>query len=328
MSPAHFFNIYLAETDRLFRRVTAIIGLAMSVIFGLTGPTVMLLVNVFVVGPSRQWTQDELVPQLTAEAAASAVGQGPEFMSWDAAVYFSYYGRNFMFVPILIFLLGGLIMASEFVARTTREDVLRPAPRWSLLMAKWLALVTWCVAASVILGGLSSTFGWLLCGGLEFDQLALANIDKLSGMEVAWAYFLYVWNPVAEPVFQMVTTLVTDLGFASLALCIAVLTRSVAATVASLVMVFMLQMGLSGFLMVATFEMTEQAVAAQIQWLDAEMLKSAFEWLRAIQLWQPPFIIGNCQWAPPAWQGFVTLAGITLASLGIGLARFQTMDVP
>lgn len=325
MNPVHFLNVYTAETERLFRRATAIAGLILSAAFGLFGPILIALLNAAVIAPSRAYVQAEMV---NPGDAAALDALAPPFWTWDWAIYTAYYGRNFMFLPILIFLLGGLSMASEFASRTTREDALRPMPRTGIMLAKWGALITWIVAASGITAILSTIGGLLLCGGFTFDETALLDMDAMTTWETVTAYVTYVWSPVAAPVKQIATTFLTDLGFASLALCIAVITRSVAATVASLVMLFVLQVGAFVGLAAVTSPMAVQVVTQQTPWLTEENRELLFAWLGWVAKWQPPFVIGNCNFALPTWEGFITLGVLTVLALVAAVVRFETMDVP
>ena len=325
MNPVHLFNVYTAETDRLFRRATAIAGLVLSGLFGLFGPLLIALLNAAIITPAREFVKGDLAnPADTAALDAMA----PAFWTWDWAIYTAYYGRNFMFLPILIFLLGGLSMASEFASRTTREDALRPMPRTGIMLAKWGALITWIIAASGITAVLSTLGGLLLAGGFSFDDTAMLNMDAMSTWETVMAYVGYVWNPIAAPVKQIATTFLTDLGFATLALCIAVITRSVAATVASLVMVFVLQVGAFIGLAAVTSPMAQQVVMQQTPWLTDENRELLFGWLNWVAKWQPPFVIGTCDFALPTWEGFITLGVLTLLALVAAVVRFETMDVP
>jgi ABC-type transport system involved in multi-copper enzyme maturation permease subunit len=321
MNAAHLAVVFLAEVDRLFRRPVAIAGLVLSLFFGLGSPILLAVINSFILEPAITFSQ---------QGGAPPPGEGgPEYISWGYSVYMAYYGRNFLFVPILIFLLSGLSMASEFVARTVREDVVRPIHRWQLFMAKWAALATWIVALSLVLCLSSTVGGLVLLGGFAFDQDALTGIEGATAWGQMTAYMSYVWNPVAEPIQSAATTFMTDLGFATLALSIAVLTRSVAATVASMVMLFVLQLALALGLAVATSPIAEQAVAYQAPWMDTASVEAAFAWARWVQTWQPPFVIGNCASVGiPSWESFATLGVITLFAVAVGIFRFETMDVP
>jgi len=326
MSPLHFFGVYQAETDRLFRRATAVAGLVLSALFGLGGPLLLFLVNTFVIGPGEAQFQADRA-SLYPDGEVPVLQDSP-YMTWVQAVYLTYYVRNFMFLPILIFLLGGLSMASEFVARTTREDVLRPVPRWALLGGKWLALATWILAATALTGGLSALAGLALCGGLEAEPGMWGAIEDATGWAWLSGAVAAAWSAVALPMQQIGFTLVTDLGFATLALGLAVLTRSVAATVASLVMIFVIQAGVSFGFIVVNNDIVRQLLAQQAPWMEEPTREAIFAWVDFLSKWQPPFVIGVCPLTEITWQSFVTLGVITLGSLALGLVRFETMDVP
>lgn len=327
MNASHLFAVYQVEVERLFRRSTAILGLILSAVFGLLGPTLIALLNYAVIGPRQAHLEEQLG---ATEAAAVQAMEGSAMLGWDWSVLLSFYTRNLMFLPVLIFLLGGLSMASEFVGRTTREDVLRPIARWQLLLCKWAALLTWVVAAIALTAGLSSVLGLALNGGFAFDETLIADLDGATTWTTFTAYAAWLWSPVGRVLSQLATTFVMDLGFVSVALCIAVLTRSVAATVASLVMVFTLQLGTALGLSIATSELVENVVSQQAPWLDEATREALFGWGRFLGLWQPPFVLGTCDVfaIQTPWQGFVTLAVITVVALIAAVARFETMDVP
>lgn len=319
MSPQHFFALYQAETDRLFRRMTSIIGLSLSALFGVIGPLLILLMNI--IGYQAFQAMAEGVPPEDLVEFQLA--------SWDFAVFTSYYLRNFMFLPILIFLLGGLSMASEFVARTVREDVLRPVPRWALLLAKWCALASWILAATALIAGLSVVLGLLLTMATPSDPEAWKALEGLSGGEWFSGATSAWWAATKPALIQIGITLATDLGFATLALAVAVVTRSVAATVAGLVMVFMVQFAVSIGFGVATLPFTRE-LAPQVlsQWVPPDAWTSIFDWIEFFSRWQPPFVLGSCTYAELTPESFVTLSVITLGSLAMGLLVFERMDVP
>jgi ABC-type transport system involved in multi-copper enzyme maturation permease subunit len=328
MSPAHALAVYQAETERLFRRATAIAGLVLAGVFGLIGPLGVLLVNTFIISPGRDYLVDEMAAQGQATQDIDFEAMGAGFLTWSESVYTTYYGRNLMFLPILIFLLGGLSMASEFTARTTREDVLRPMPRWGILLCKWAALVTWIVAANAITSGLSGLGGLAVAGGFSLDEGALLGVDEMGTWEAVKAYTLYIWNPLSGAVQMVGSTFLTDLGFATLALAIAVATRSVAATVASLVMVFVIQLGVAMGFGVLNAPFAKQALEMQAPWLTEGTREAVFAWVEFLSRWQPPFVIGTCSFSPATWESFLTLGTLTVLALLAGMLRFETMDVP
>ncbi|MFK7927302.1 MAG: ABC transporter permease [Myxococcota bacterium] len=327
MNIAHLFGVYQAEIERLFRRPTAIAGWVLSALFGLIGPLFVAIVNFNVIAPQKAYMEADLG---AAEVAAMEALEGSPFIGWDWSVILSFSLRNLMFLPILIFLLGGLSMASEFAARTTREDVLRPIHRWQLLLCKWAALITWIVVAIGLTSMLSSILGLLINGGFTFEDTLISSLDDLTTWEATQAYAAWLWSPVGAVITQVVTTFVLDLGFATVALCIAVLTRSVAATVAFLVILFTTQLALFATLSIATSDMVEGVVAQQTPWLNEASRESLFGWLRFMTQWQPPFVLGTCDMlgVQTPWQSFVTLAVITIVAMLTAVARFETMDVP
>lgn len=279
--------IYLAETERLFRRTTAIFGLAIAAFCGLLGPGLVFFGNTMAVSFGDQSGQP-----ITAESLAG----------WDYAVYTSFGARSALILPVIIFLLGGLSMATEFVSKTTREDLLRPVSRVSLFLNKWLALVTWVVAANAVTLALSFGFGFILTFGSEVADEAFVGIG-----------------------YTLLVTFTTDLGFATLAMFGAVVTRSVGATVASLAVVFAAQVGLAVALMF--WSQGGASLVSQFTAVTPELMETIMGWTDWISLWQPPFVLG-CQATAQPWQGYVTLAILTIGSMTLGMIRFARMDVP
>ena len=320
MTPVHFLHIYQAETERLFRRMTAIVGLVLSVLFGLAGPGLMLTLNL------AAWYSYQSL----------AEGQNPDDLipfeiigSWDYSLSISYYLRNFMFLPILIFLLGGLSMASEFVGRTVREDVLRPVPRWSLVLSKWLALLTWIIVASLALACLSAGLGLLVTWGASATPTAWEELEGLSGWDWFSAWMSAYWTTIKPSLIQVGVTFATDVGFASLALAVAVVTRSVAATVAGLVMVFMVQLAVAiGFGVLGTDMARQFGPQIASQWVPNDAWETIYQWIDFFAKWQPPFVLGTCPFSDLTPESFITLSFITLASLATALFVFERMDVP
>ena len=289
MTPMYFLTLYQTELVKLFRRLTSHFGLSLSLLFGVLGPVLVLLFN---------WLN-----QMAADAAAEMPDQPPSIeidaLTAEWAVWFAFFLRGLLFLPILIFIMGGLTFAAEHANRSIREYALRPVPRWSLILSRWLALASWVFLACVVTFGTSLLLGMIFTGSIGEWQSACKDV----GVAIA-----------------------ADLGFATLALSIAVFTRSVSATVASLVSVFVLQVLLWVGLGIAGNTLFRM-------WLENMLSGQAFiiDWffwfVEYLSLWQPPFVVASST-GGASWQGFFTLFVIAFGSLLAALVRFQRMDLP
>lgn len=290
MSLQHFFRIYQTELIKLFRRLTSTIGLGLCVFFGLWGPGVTKLINWGVIAPATTYANENPDAGMTMQ---------PDFLGADDAIATAFMFRGFFFLPILIFIMAGLTFAAEHANRSIREYALRPVTRPALILSRWLALSTWVVVALFVTFGLSLVFGMVLNGEIKDGWAALANLG---------------------------TALSMDLAFVTLALAVAIFTRSIAATIAILVMVFVLQLLTSLGLNVLTNE-TIQGMVVQMLPPQLAFVENTFWVADYIVVAQPPLLWGSC--APTTqWQGYATLAIIALGSLALSLVRFQKMDLP
>jgi len=217
-------------------------------------------------------------------------GTAPEAVSWTLWM------RNFFVLRTFIVVLAAVSVAGEFQDRTLREDLVHPVPRWSVLAAKWAALCTWTVIGAALSWTVAAVLGGILFG---------AGGDWKSAT-IAWA-----------------VTLLCDFGFAALAMCVAVLLRSVVGTVA----------GVIGFMIFDTFlgwaltVLTWVGQMAEIPWA-LELAIQARPWLpsSAFGAW-----VSWTSWAgaePWAWQHFGALGAITALSMGLAIAVFSRVDIP
>lgn len=138
-------------------------------------------------------------------------------------VYATLYLRNFFLMRIVLIMVAALSFAGEFQSRTLREDVLRPVHRSAMLLAKWAALVVW-IAISLVFTLLPATAFSIAAWGTGGD----------------WTDVLLGW----------VATLLSDAGFAALALAMAVVLRSVAGTMVGMFLFYFANVGL-GFALAA-----------------------------------------------------------------------------
>lgn len=282
MSPSHFGAVWHAETVKLFSRTTARLGLVLLVILGAAPPLLVLAGKVAVWAAGIEDFNGVPVGD-TFDLPA------PVAMAWALKL------RNFFVVKAFLIMIGAQVFASEYQSHTLREDLLRPVPRWAVLLAKWLAMVSW-VGATAMLAWLLAT----LLGGV------------LYGFE----------GDMQSPVLGFFASILADAGFAALVLAIAVLTRSVVLTIGGVflfeIMDYALDWGL-WLLQQASMIPHEYARTA------AEVAGEAYPWMpfSAFGAWR-----GYAAGEPWVWQAFVSLGVITVVALALAQVVFRRLDVP
>lgn len=275
-----FVEVWRAETLKLFSRTTAKVGLVVAAGLGILGPISMWLV----MNMGMTMNGADVSEQLTTTA--------PNALQWALEI------RNFFFMRALIIVLAALSFAAEFRARTIREDLLRPVPRWMVPIAKWLAINVW-VAASVVVS--------LVYGGL------LAVV--VFGFDGEWVPALVGWT----------ATILADAGFAALALLISIASRSVAGTVAGVFLFLVMEKAFSVFLSI---------VSAMSGLFEGMGIQLSVWMKRVIELkpWLPSsafdFWVGYADATQWDWRSAASLAIITVVSV-VGSERiFNRVDVP
>lgn len=281
MTGAHLWLLVSAEVRKLFSRTSARVGLVLAGLIGIGVPVVRAL-----------WRLAEhSMVQALAEANDVPVPELPGIEA-DYIVYVALWLRNFFFLRVLLIMLAALIFAGEFQTRALREDLLRPVPRWSVLLSKWLALVVW-ITATVGVTLVPSTLVSMLAWGVDGD-----------------------WGQV---LLGYLATIATDAGFAALALAVAVASRSVAGTIVGMVLFYLVDFALYVGLM----------AVANVPFIQVP------DWTRTMAEEAGPYLpsaafgawtgAGASDWA---WQGFLSLALVTLLSLAFAQLVFRRMDVP
>lgn len=210
------------------------------------------------------------------------------------------WARNFMVLPLLLFLATGASMAGEHADRTLRELVVRPVPRWSILAAKFTALSGLSAATLVATFGTALVLGWPLVGAPAIDQSVAEGAESLSRLALGYA-----------------ASFVSDLCLIALGLALSTFVRSVGGVVVSLMLVLLadraIWTGLNGIGMVQ--RLTEGAPAP---WVD-ELLKWTLVGAQACwEGWESAFEPGQ----------FVAVTVYTVLAALIAVLRFSRSDVP
>lgn len=272
--PMLLARLWIAEVMKLLSRPLARVG---WVVLGGLGLAVVLVVNV--VGGAAL----EVNGQPTSLAASPADG-----------VLFALVVRNFYVSQVLVLVLAATSMAGEYQLRTLREDLLRPVPRWVVLMAKWAALVTWSSAALVI--------QWVVTVVAAFLFLS-AESDTL-------------WSDVFG---GYVIAVASDASFAAAALMVAVLTRSLTSTIAATFLFLVFEGGLWAVLWIG-----QSLRGTEIpSWLEA--ILDALPFLPS-SAWSLATQVGTGNVPPTA--SIVSLVLITVVSLVVAERVFDRVDVP
>lgn len=277
MTPGHLTALWRAEMLKLLSRTSGRVGLAIAACIGLLGPLLLYgaansaaEVNG---APFSEWADLDLTPTGSLATALEV--------------------RNFFVMRALLLLLGALSMAGEYAARTLREDVLRPVPRWSILFAKWTALGGWLV----------------LCTGLTFLTASILGVI-LFGTEGSWV----------DLGLGYAATVATDLAFAALVLAVAVVSRSVSGTIVG-VFLFLILDKFTGWGMTLLSWVGE---LAELPWI-LEATVQARPWLpsSALGLW-----VGYRQDVDWTWQSFAALAASTAICALVAERFFARTDIP
>ena len=284
MTAAHLGALWRAETIKLFSRSSARFGLAMAAVVSLGA-----LFALHQLATSDAMVNGEPLSTLLADAR-----NAPAALRWGLLV------RNFFLLRAFIILLGAQSVAGELQARTLREDLLRPVPRWSVLAAKAGALGTWIAASLGV--------AWVI--GAALGSVALGT----SG-------------PWAEVAAGYLATWACDFGFAVVVITIALAVRSVAGTVMGVVLFLILDTVLGWALGVlawaAGIDLVRQAVGTAAWALD--LVARANPWMpsSAFAAWKG--VSPEVDWA---WQSFAAL-GLLLAVCGVVAERqLARLDLP
>ncbi len=284
ITAGHLAALWRAETSKLFTRGSARAGLLIAGLLALAA-----LVVLWRVEASGMILNGAPVGELLTETS-----NAPGALRWGLLA------RNFFVLRAFLILVGAQSVAGELQARTLREDLLRPVPRWSVVVAKWGALATW-IAASL---GIAWVIGAL--GG-----------SLLLGTDGPWG----------EVALGYVASWACDVGFATLVMAISLAVRGVAGTVMGvflfLVLDTFLGWGLTILAWAAGIDVIRQSAGAMAGLLD--LVVKANPWLpsSAFAAWR-----GVAPDAPWVWQSFVALLLVTLVAMVATERQLSRLDVP
>lgn len=280
----HLAAIWRAETTKLFTRSSARAGLLVAALVALAA-----LLMLWWVSSSAMVVNGAAVSEILVETR-----NAPGALRWGLLT------RNFFVLRAFLILVGAQAVAGELQARTLREDLLRPVPRWAVVAAKWGALATWIAATLGVAWVVGALGGSLLLGtGGPWGEVAL-------GYVATWA---------------------CDVGFASLVMAISLAVRGVAGTVMGVFLFLVLDTFLGWGLRVlewaAGIDVIRQSAGALAWVLD--VVAKANPWLpsSAFAAWR-----GVSPDLPWVWQSFVALLLVTAVAMIATERQLARLDVP
>lgn len=216
MNTAHFLAVVKAEARAIYGRPSAKLAVVVALICG---------VGVLL---ALQWLSGQAA---NIEANGNPVTQMVEF-SGPAAAGWGLRVRNFFVLPLVLLLATASSFAGELGDQTLREALVRPVPRWWILLSKTLVLAS--LAALTLVITLVPAFG----GGA-----ALFGMEGPTG----WVDVLLGYG----------ASLLSDLGLIALGLLASTFVRSVGGVVVSMMLILMGDMG-------------ARAVLKGMSWLGAD----------------------------------------------------------
>jgi ABC-type transport system involved in multi-copper enzyme maturation permease subunit len=268
-------NLLRAESRKLLSRLSARAGLLVAAGLGLAVPGLLI----WLANSDMMINGTPMADQLDASATMG--------LSWALSL------RNFFVLRVFLIMLGALSLAGELQARTLREDLIRPVPRWAILVAKWGALSLWSAMGLALTWVVATVVGLLAFGvgdSAEWGQLA-------AGFAATW---------------------LTDVGFAALVLCAAAAFRSVSGTIVGVFLFFVVDT-------VIGFALTFLAFIAGVA-----DLPEAADTVLVLRPWLPNAAFGAWKgfgeegWI---WQSFASLGLITVLVSVVTERLFARTDV-
>ena len=277
-------GLVTAEIVKLLSRLSAKLGLLASLCVGLALPLfALLLINSGIQVNGNESTQ------YFAVAANDTVVSALSVRCFPVGI------RAFLVI------LGAQMVAGEFSAKTLREDLLRPVPRWSVLAAKFAALMAWNALSLLVTFGGAALIGLL---AFETDGPWLATLLAYFG---AW---------------------LCDAGIIAAVFAVGVLTRSTVATIASLIVFFVIDKMLGWAMLTASLFAQGIGVSPQIaqllnQW--SALPSAAFgswAWVLPVtpnsfaEMIQPDYVVSSSA-AVLIWAAATLFAGLWIHRIDV-----------
>jgi len=274
--PRQLPSMVAAEIRKVFTRGSALATLAVALIVGLGAVAVLWQVERMASGgPSLNGTPvSALVSASGIDAAGGAL-----------------LARNFFVLPLFLLLAGASAVGGELGDRTLRELVVRPVPRWSILVAKLVALSTLSAVSLVLTLVPSLALGTALFGLSAPD----AAVDAPTLTALLGGYG---------------ASFLSDLGLLAIVAAVSLVVPSVGGTVVAVALVLLVDLGLRALLSVLGMMGVTEAASLQ-PWTLGNALACWKGWQEGWDLAQ-----------------FGALGVFVVGSIAFAVARFRRMDVP
>lgn len=274
--PSHFLAMVTAELRMVFSRGSGLGAVVISLAIGVVTVAVMY------------WVHGNVGD---AQINSAPVGDfirfsGPDCAGWALAA------RNFFILPLLLLLATGSTLAGELGDSTLREVLVRPVSRWSVLLAKLIALMSLSAVT------LSAALLPSLIGG-----------GGLFGME----------GPTVDLLLGYAASMGTDLGIISFGLLASTMVRSVGGVVVSVILLLIFDGG-ARLLLWGREKLLDMLRASQGDYTETAVHYSQLLPGAALDCWKG--------WSDGwAWEPFAGLTVLIVLCLTVTLVRFSRMDV-
>lgn len=274
--PRQLPAMVVAEVRKVFTRGSAMAALVVALVVGLGAVLVMWKIEGMTEGgPSVNGTP---VSQMVSASGIDVAGG-------------ALWARNFFVLPLFLLLAGASAVGGELGDRTLRELVVRPVPRWSVLVAKLLALALLSATTLVLTLVPSLALGTALFGLAPAD----AGIDTPTVTALLGGY---------------AASFLSDIGLLTIVSAVSLVVPSVGGTVVAVALVLLVDLAIRGLLsLLSTFGVAE---AAQLQpWTLGNALACWEGWKDGWDVAQ-----------------FGALGAFVVVAVAFAVARFHRMDVP
>ncbi|MCP4809474.1 MAG: ABC transporter permease subunit [Proteobacteria bacterium] len=211
--PTHLHRMVYAELQKILTRASGWAGLALSLLV----PVVVLI--------GMSWVQSQTTGEDALVLNNNPISQMVQLevltaLDWSLTI------RNFFVLKLILLMVTAQLVAGEWKDRTLRTLLVRPVPRWSVLLAKFLAVQIYagiCVAITYVF-----TVG-----------PAMALFDSDADIGPASLAFLVTWG--------------TDAGVIALGMLVSTIFPSVVGVVVGTAMFLGAELALRGGLQLASF---------------------------------------------------------------------------
>lgn len=304
-----FVDLVRAESVKLSKRTSVRLAFVLLFLIAVGWPILLFGLRMTLVDMAVQ----QAGGTLTAEQASQLAQNGPQAWTFVDAVNAVVWTRNFFVFRALLIAVVAVSVAGEFVARTLREDLVRPVSRSAVLLAKVAALQLF-VAATLVLP-------LVLTVGLGAALLGVPSADVAAGASATGA--------LQDAGLLIGLTWLGDAGFTALVVAIAVVLRSVPGTLGGVFLYWVLDklLGFSLFVLASGkdwfIEMLERGGAAPLVPM-VHTLVAARPWLPSAAFDLSSYY-GTYDGG--AWQGFVALGLYTALSTAVALVWFRRVDI-